>query len=147
MSKKNGKGGSRTVFRPTDEWRAQRHKERKFEWVELDDGGSICVWANRVHEGLAIMAGSTRPPEFGGNGEPDETAAMTWSVQVACHTGEPPDAELTFPVDKLWAIQELSSGEFNRIWDAIKKVNGMDRADTRRLEAFTTRTREEPSAP
>ena len=145
MSKRNGKHG-RVVFRPTEEWREKRDRERKFEWVSLDDGSEVCVWANRVREGLAITAASTPPAALGGDGTPDEQAAMTWTVQLACHTDEPPEGELVFTPATLWAINELSPGEFGRIIAAVLRVNGASPEDAERLQAFTTRTRAARSA-
>lgn len=142
---REGNPSERTIFKPTPEWREKRARERRFEWVDLDDGASICVWANRVHEGLQVTAGATVPAAFGGTGEIDESALQIWTVQVSCRDGEPPDGELIFTPDKLAYIQELSPAEYGRIMAAIMTVNGGSKKEAERLQAFTERIREKTS--
>ena len=137
MSKGNGR--PRRVFQATPEWRERRSRERPFEWVELDDGQSICVWATRVHEALLIAQGSTLPEAFGPEQRMDAQAAVMQMFMRTCRDDEPPDGQPVFSMETLWALHDLSMDEWERLTAAQARVNGTGAAE--RLVDFTNRTR------
>lgn len=140
------KAKERKVFAPTEQWYLKRESERKFQWVALDDGAEVCVWASRVKEALSVAAGATRPSAFTDGQETiDNQAAMIQSLIISCHDGEPPDGQPVFSLEKLWAIHALSLSEWHNLLSAQAKVNGEGVAD--RLGRFIDRAMAEGSAP
>lgn len=135
------KGKERKVFQPTRDWYLAREQNRKFEWVAMDDGSEVCVWAATVKDALDLASISKPPPAFAnGHDDTDSRALMVQSIISTCHDGEPPDGKRLFSFENLWAIHALTVAEMNRILEAQARTNGTGQEVAERLEGFIGRT-------
>jgi fermentation-respiration switch protein FrsA (DUF1100 family) len=130
----------RIPLRPTQEWAMEKRKARRFLWVDLNDGTSVCVWAPSVGDALTVMGAAIRPPELRDLGEVDEQEAMIAQIMTCCYDDEPPHGARTFADHMAWAIRELDRDEFNRINKAFSEVSNTDAQSLESTRAFTPRT-------
>lgn len=141
MSSKKATGTSakaRRVAVITPEWMERRLRDRRFEWVELDDGTEVCVWSSNLGDTLSVIQASARPGVFQELG-PDEASGLRTQIMVSCYNGEPPVAERVFDGIKAQAIDVLSPNEMHRILTASSRLNGTDQITTEAIEAFMKR--------
>jgi hypothetical protein len=107
---------------------------RRKEWVSLDTG-RLCVWEMEAADTLFIVERSLRPGQKDGRLSAGD--AMLWRVLVSCYKGEETEAERVFDITDLPRIQRLRKAEWDKLLEAIERVNGLDPAEVPDLEAFT----------
>jgi hypothetical protein len=67
----------------------------------------------------------------------DMSALAIWQIMRSCYRGREPQASLIFEVSDMPAVQRLRAEEWNRLRDAINKVNGLAEAEVSALRDFT----------
>lgn len=108
---------------------------RRRERVDLDTG-FLWVWEMEAADTLFIIERSLRP---GGADKPQMAAsdAMLWRVLVSCYQTGEPGAARVFEITDLGRIQKLRKAEWDRLLEAIERVNGLDAEEVPRLKDFT----------
>lgn len=129
------------------EHRQYNHEEaerttRRCEWVSLTHG-DICVRALTVAELLQIQDRAQRP-KIDPRGGIDPSWSALLQVALSCYKGEEETAAPIWPcsldMKSLGPISRLPIADFQKIMEAIQRVNGQDPEEIRLLEDFTRAT-------
>lgn len=118
---------------------------RRCERVELD-GGVIYVKEMTAADALFCNEHSLRRGGGPADAQIDMSALMLWQIVRSCYRGKEPEAPPTFDVSDTPAIQRLRAEEWNRLREAINKVNGLADEEVAALEDFTGAPAEETPA-
>lgn len=121
-----------TIFDP----KAPPLDRRRIERVELD-GGVVYVKEMTAADALFCNEHSLRRGGGPAESQIDMSALMIWQIMRSCYRGKESQAPLTFEVSDMPAIQRLRAEEWNRLRDAINKVNGLAEAEVSALRDFT----------
>lgn len=108
---------------------------RRRERVDLDSG-FLWVWEMEAADTLFIVERSLRP---GQEKAPQIAAgdAMLWRVLVSCYKTGEPGSDRVFDITDLPRIQKLRKTEWDKLLEAIERVNGLDAEEVPKLKDFT----------
>jgi hypothetical protein len=119
--------------RPADE----RQRERRKEWVSLDDG-DVCVWEMRTQETTTLIQKAQRPEKLGGGSDALEDAL--WTCILTCYQGDEPDAKPCWgnppTMEDIKYILALRAEELGRINQAAQRVSGLTEEEIGEVRDF-----------
>jgi hypothetical protein len=127
--------------RPYQKEKAEQ-EPRRHEWISLTHG-DVCVRALTVNELLSIQDRAQRP-KIDPRGGLDSGWSALLQVSLSCYDGEEEEARPIWPcsidMKNLAPIGRLPINDFQKIMEAIQRVNGQDPEEVRALEDFTRAT-------
>lgn len=117
------------IFNP----KAAATAPRRHEWVRLY-AGRVCVQEMTAADTLFVLE---RAQRLGAGHGISGTEIMLWQVVVSCYDGPGPEAKRIFEITDLAVVQGLRNSDWQRLQQAIERVNMLEDAEVAALEDFT----------
>jgi len=109
---------------------ADRRKEKvTLKW------GDIWVWEMTVAEALHLLERAARP-SFDPRGGVDQGESVIAQITGSCYHGDQEGAELVFTPANLLDVYKLPYEDFEKLVQAIARVNGKDAKEVESLKSF-----------